>query len=157
LPATSTQSQVDAESLATSLMAYIREPLLAASQEIGERAVAEIQESLSVPVERLPGGVVIRSAPGEPPRMETGALRENVEYVVLLDDEGVPEIHVMSDRPPQGAGDQADAAAILEYGGVNQAGREVAPRPYMAPEADRIAEWAPEVVARHIAQHFGTE
>jgi hypothetical protein len=118
-------------------------PALArALREIGKEEAAEIQSELSVPVGRgAAGNVVQRSAPGERPRMEHGILRANVGYAV---DAGgrLPELTVFASRPAEDAGDDPDAAVILETE-LN--------RPFMGPAARRLEGYAAEKLARHMA------
>lgn len=58
-----------------------------------ESVVAEIRDRLNVPVEYAPGEngktIVIRSVQGEPPRRETGALRESIAGEVTSDENKV--------------------------------------------------------------------
>lgn len=133
----------------------LREPVLSAFEEIGEKEVLSIKASLSIPVTRDENGNVIeRSAPGEAPRMDDDILRQNIEHVTLLNEDGVPELDVLASRPPHDEGDQSNAAEVLEFGGTSAQGRYVAPRPFMRPAADRIAEYAADVLSQKISEHL---
>lgn len=123
----------------------------AALHEIGRAEVRAIEAHLSVPVERdWAGNVVKRSEPGEAPRKEEDILRQNVAYHVVKEDGSLlPTLYITASRPPQEPDDDPNAAIILEEGGVSNWGY-VAPRPFMAPAAERIAKYAAEVVAEHL-------
>src|SRR5688572_31361803 len=124
----SSKAQIDGDAI----LDAIRPALNAALFEIGERETESIIASLSVPVVRDAGGnVVERSKPGEPPRVDEDVLRQNVVFDVVYD-EGVPVLTIEASRPPESAGDNADAAVILEEGGVSNFG-PIEPRPFMAP------------------------
>ena len=118
------------------LRAALRQPLLAALEALGEREVAEIKLSLDVPWPPA-------SIKGESPHRRTGTLQANVEHVTLLSDEtGLPALEIMSDRPPQGDGDDANAAVILELE-LN--------RPYMRPAVTRLEGYAVEFLASRLS------
>lgn len=121
--------------------------LRAALEDIADRATANIREAISIPVEYAEGGLIIRSSPGEPPRREDGALMAGIDFNIV-DGEGLPELYITAER--LGMGD-ADAARVLEDGGLNGQGHYVAPRPYMAPEAEAIRGYGPEIVRNHLA------
>jgi hypothetical protein len=110
----------------------LRPVLTAALEQLGDIEVAFIQTTLRKPVEVGAGGKLIRSAPGEYPRMDEAVLLRNVRHAVSEGETGLPELLISVSRPPSGPGDQANAAEILEYGGFNQQGRRVEPRPFMA-------------------------
>lgn len=133
------------------LLAAIEPMAVRALTEIGDRALAEIEQSLSVPVGRdWSGRVIQRSMPGEPPRMEEDILRQNGSFDVQQDEEGF-YVRISFNRPAESPDDQPHAAQVLEFGGANQQGRWVAPRPFMVPAMSRIKSWAMEVVNRHFA------
>lgn len=73
------------------------------------RTVDYTRDLVSVPVE-YEGGSVIRSRPGEPPRMETGELRENITFTVVEDADGIKGTFI-STRPST-----PHVPAELEYG-----------------------------------------
>ena len=134
-------------------MAKIRRVLDAAIAPALKEIVKAEEEAtmahLSVPVERDFGGNVIkRSDPGDAPRMEDDILRQNVEGSVVKEESGSVG-YLVSSRPAEEAGDDPDAALILEFGGVSNWGY-VQPRPYMRPAAERMAEYAAEVIATHL-------
>lgn len=133
------------------LIAMLIPGMRAAAEAIGLQEVGEIQTRLSVPVERMPDGTVIRSAPGDSPRTEEGHLLMGVDSNVENGPSGLPELTISITRSP-GPGDQADAARILDEGGYNQQGRYVAPRPMAHPAAERIKEYAPTVVSEQISR-----
>jgi hypothetical protein len=131
------------------LFAAIEPIATAALTEIAEREVPAIELALSVPVTRdFAGRVVERSKPGEPPRMEEDILRQNGSWQINQDGESFV-LTISWTRPPEGGDDQPHAASILEFGGVNQQGKYVEPRPFMAPALERISGYALEVVERH--------
>jgi hypothetical protein len=124
-----------------------------AMDEIGKAETQAIQTHLSVPVQRGVGGHVIkRSEPNEAPRVEEDILRQNIEWRVVKED-GEPVLYITASRPPEEADDDPDAAAILEFGGQSNWGY-VQPRPFMQPALDRMADYAPEVIAKHLATNL---
>jgi len=132
-------------------MAAIEPKATAALREIAERAVGEIFAALSVPVERdFAGNVTQRSMPGQPPRMEEDILRQNGDFTIHQDAEGF-YCRISFNRPKESPDDQVNAAQVLEFGGVNQSGKLVEPRPFMAPALRRISDYADEIAKRHFA------
>jgi hypothetical protein len=122
----------------TLLARALRQPLLAALEALGDRVVDEIKADLDTP---WPPS----SVSGEAPHRRTGTLQANVEHVTLVDDATMlPSLTVMSDRPPQGPGDDPNAATVLELE-MN--------RPYMRPAFTRLESTA----AKFIAQRLGGE
>lgn len=94
------------ESKIKNLISAAVEPALV---EIGKAETDAIKSDLSVPVEyAMSGGrfvygggqplVIKRSLPGEPPRMETGKLRENVSFAIENNGNG-PTLQIVSSRP----------------------------------------------------------
>jgi hypothetical protein len=120
------------------LVRALRGPLLAALEALGDKAVSEIQASLSEPWPPA-------SRPGEAPHRRTGTLQANVEHVTLVSGEtGLPELTVMSDRPAVGEGDDSNAAVVLEM---------ELDRPYMRPAFTRLETTA----AAFLASRLGAE
>jgi hypothetical protein len=124
-----------------------------AMDEIGKAETKAIEAHLSVPVTRGVGGRVIRrSDPGDAPEKDEDILRQNIEWHVTKED-GEPVLYITASRPPQEPDDDPDAAAILEFGGESNWGY-VQPRPFMQPALDRMADYAPEVIAKHLATNL---
>lgn len=94
----------------------LTEMLVPALDALGKKEVASVRADLSVPVEMDDRGGIIRSKIGEPPRMEFGVLRENVEHDVLRG-EGteLPTLRIAASRPPISPSDDPHAAWILEF------------------------------------------
>lgn len=86
------------------------------------------------------GPLHIASAPGEPPAVLTGALRNSIGK----EDVRVVDRVVIETNVGTGLGVTADRdlapnyAARLEFGGVDQRGVRILPRPYMEPTALRV-------------------
>jgi hypothetical protein len=135
--------RVDAKAVEATIAPMLRR----AMDAIGDRAVANIRKAISVPVEYTSGGGIIRSNPGQPPRMEEGELHSGIDYEVIGGD-GLPELRVTAQRA--GFGDD-DAARVLEDGGLNGQGNYVAPRPFMRPEADEMRNYAVEMTREHLS------
>lgn len=90
------------------------------SQNISREMEASIKESLNIPVERKEGKL-IRSKAGNPPRRQTGRLRESIESKV--------EVSYHTVRLTAGdLGGKAPYALYLEYGSVS-----ILPRPFLLP------------------------
>lgn len=135
-------STVTDDSIARALGPGIRAGLA----QIGDRAVAELIESLSVPVEFV-GSQVIRSDPGDPPRMEEDMLRQSVDANVMPD-EPLPFLRVgMGPRP----GSDENVAMILEFGGPSSWGY-VEPRPAVGPQKDRIEGYAADEIGAGLSR-----
>jgi hypothetical protein len=117
--------------------------LVRALHAVGREEVAEVEAALSVPVGRNAAGMVVeRSKVGEPPRREHGILQGNVDYAI--DTQGrLPELVVFASRPAEEAGDDPDAAVVLEV---------ELHRPFMGPAARRLEGYAAEKIARHMGQ-----
>jgi hypothetical protein len=131
----------------------LRQPLLTALEALGVREVAAIEADLSVPVGRdAAGNVNARSAPGQPPRTDEGILKGNVTHSL---DAGslseLPSLTISAARPPEGDGDDPDAAVILEFGGVGNWGY-VQARPFMRPALNRLEGYAGDFVAAAVGQ-----
>ncbi|TXH56139.1 MAG: hypothetical protein E6Q97_07145 [Desulfurellales bacterium] len=131
------------------LMAALEPKITAALVEIGEAETLAIQKHLSVPVGRdFTGRVNQRSEPGDAPRMEEDILRQNISYIINQTPESFV-LTITAVRPPESHDDQPHAAAVLEFGGANQQGKYVAPRPFMYPALTRVAGYLEEVVGKH--------
>jgi hypothetical protein len=130
------QSTVTDNSVLRALEPGIRAGLL----QIGDRAVAELLSALSVPVEYV-GSQVIRSDPGEPPRMEEDALRQSTD-ANLIPGDPLPSLRVSVGPRPGG---DPDAATVLEFGGVSSWG-QIAARPFMRPQMLRIEGYAEDEI-----------
>ncbi len=109
-------------------------------QQIGDRSVMELMDRLSVPVE-YSGGMVIRSAPGEPPRMEYDELRQSCDSNLIMVGE-MPGVRISAG--PRASGD-SDAAIVLEYGGPGSWGH-IEARPYMGPQMIETEKYAKEEI-----------
>ena len=93
---------------------------LALSENVAREMEASIKESLNTPVERKDGKLV-RSTAGNPPRRQTGRLRDSIETKVA----------VSANTVRLTAGDlsgKAPYALYLEYGSVS-----ILPRPFLLP------------------------
>lgn len=64
------------------VMRVVRERIETEADSIGVAMVAGIRESISIPVEYLDGGFVVRSDPFDYPRKEFGQLWESQNHVV---------------------------------------------------------------------------
>jgi hypothetical protein len=95
--------------------------------DVGEEIKADIQESISTPVEYTSRGEIIRSLPGEPPRFEFGELYESIYYTVDDDNDTRIVLTVTTNRDPR-------VALALENG--TEDGR-IEERPYFAPARQR--------------------
>lgn len=84
---------------------------------LGGREVAQIKDDLSVPVAVGDDGKMIRSSPGDAPRMEFGVLRDNVAHEVVPGDGAVPlpTLRISSSRPPISPSDDPHAAFVLQF------------------------------------------
>lgn len=134
------------------LMAALEPRITAALVEIGEAETLAIQKHLSVPVGRdFTGRVNQRSEPGEAPRMEEDILRQNISYIINQEPDAFT-LTITAVRPPESPDDQPHAAAVLEFGGANQQGKYVAPRPFMFPALTRVAGYFEEVVAKRFSE-----
>jgi hypothetical protein len=133
----------------------LRQPLITALEALGVREVAAIEADLSVPVGRnAAGDVTTRSAPGQPPRTEEGVLRGNVSHAVSAGSLAeLPSLTVSAVRPPEGDGDDPEAAVILEFGGVGEWGY-VQARPFMRPALTRLEGYAGDFVAAAVGQNL---
>ena len=88
---------------------------------------AEIKASLNIPVERK-DGKTIHSLPGQPPRRQSGLLRDAIET----------DISVSGGKVSLIAGDlhgKAPYALYMEYGSLS-----VAPRPYLMPALSKYGQ-----------------
>jgi hypothetical protein len=133
---------------ATALKEAMISIVLPGLRAIGVKETAAIQADLSVPVGRdALGNVIQRSAPGEPPRMEEDILRQNIEWDIVREGEGIV-LEITAHRPAQEANDDEDAAVILEYGGVGNWG-PIAARPFMTPAMLRIEGYAEQEIVKH--------
>lgn len=107
-----------------------------ALRELGAAEVETIRSDISVPVGRDLFGVVIqRSVAGEPPRMETGELRDNIKFEVV--DEDGPVLYITSARPSS-----PEAPYNLE----------AMSRPYMSAAVERLEGYAASLIADHLAR-----
>lgn len=80
--------------------------------------------------QRPPRRPIQHSAPGEAPRYIEGSLKRLIFFAYESDRRGVVigPVGFRSSGVPR----------LLEYGGVNQNGKKVAPRPYMAPALEKV-------------------
>lgn len=114
----------------------IRAKLTSAMKVGGQHAEEDIAKAISVPVGRdFAGNPNVRSAPGRPPRLDTGQLHGNVEHTIISTDNSVGFV-VASSRP-----DTPDVPRDLEEGSAR-----VAPRPYMVPARERFRNGGKNVV-----------
>ena len=95
-----------------------RKAVRATLQEIGRNGRDHIRDKISVPVQRV-GSTIIRSDPGEPPRMEHKRLWKAVRYRVKAKAVSLAELVIYVHKS------RADVAAALEYGTS-----KIEPRPF---------------------------
>lgn len=109
---------------------------IAALDAGGAVAQAGIEQAISTPVKRdAEGNVTERSAPGEPPRLESGQLHGNVQHKTF-DSGNIVGVTVGVSRP-----ETPSAPVELEFGTSR-----VRPRPFMRPAMDRFAASDKQVV-----------
>jgi hypothetical protein len=106
----SKRAQPHAEVHEDAILRAITPGVRAGLDEIGDGAVAFLLDILSVPVE-YDGNKVIRSIPGESPRMETDALRQSTDSNIIEGGE-LPMLRVSVGPRPGGP---IDVAQTLEY------------------------------------------
>ncbi len=128
----SNRVQPQAEVQDERILRAITPAVLAGLDDIGDLAREFLLERLSVPVE-YEGNKVIRSAPGQFPRMEEDLLRQSTD-TKISDDGPLPSLNVSVGPRPGG---DANAAMVLEFGGQSSWGR-IEPRPFMGPTRDYI-------------------
>ncbi len=92
------------------IVSDLMEPL----EGVADAMVETVQEFISINVERQ-GGRVIRSAPGEHPRKDTGRLYESIQYEIERD-ESIITITIDTDTP---------YAPFLEFGTSKMAERPI--------------------------------
>lgn len=83
----------------------------------------------------------IASAPGEPPAVLTGALRNSVGFSRPVWDGLTVEAEVgvgLGTKPKGGKDPFTSYARRLEFGGVDRRGIRILPRPYMEPTSIRV-------------------
>ncbi len=108
--------------------AEIRAKMMRGLDALGGLSQTRIETTISVPVKRdAAGNVTERSAPGEPPRLDTGELHGNIAHQAW-DHGNILGVTVGAAKP-----DKPTVPVELELG----TGR-VAPRPFMRPEMDRL-------------------
>jgi hypothetical protein len=122
---------------ADTLIDDLRERAGTAFDEFGREVLDALRESVSVPVQYA-GSRVIRSAPGEPPRRETGDYRAGLGTELTFLPAGV-STSIFTDAP---------LGPWLENG----TSRGLAARPHFAPIFDRYAARAAETIGRRIFQ-----
>jgi hypothetical protein len=66
---------------------------------------------IGTPVERMGGGVVIRSNPEQPPRRDTGELQANLQHDVDRPDDNIVKLTFTTSRPSE-----PEVPGILEFG-----------------------------------------
>jgi bacteriophage HK97-gp10 putative tail-component len=113
----------------TDLFESIRADVFEEMEDFGKDVATDLKERISVPVGyRIGpkgGTYIIRSAPGEPPRKETGTLLNSVESEVETDAD-VVTLEISSDAP---------------YAGFLEDGTErMAPRPVWEDVADEYTD-----------------
>jgi hypothetical protein len=139
------QSTVSEELLRRAIMPGLKAGL----EQLGERGRTDLMDSLSVPVQ-YEGNKVIRSAEGDPPRMEEDMLRQSVDDNVFMQGE-MPVLRIsMGPRP----GGDEDAAEVLEWGGLSSWG-EVRARPAVRPLKTRLEGYAKDEIADGIRRTLG--
>ncbi len=110
-------------------------------EPVGERAVEQTKDDISVPVERDEEGGVQRSLPGEHPRTDTGDLLAHVES--LSDIEGDMDVlTVWSSRE-----ERPEVPTLLQTGT-----NKMEPRPYMIESFDRCKDDAYNVMVETLTQ-----
>jgi hypothetical protein len=124
-------------------MGKVMDAIAAGLKESGEDEVSHIRDDIGVPVEYAAGGV-IRSAPGEPPRRETGELWNSIKSAV-------------EKQPDRVTLQMAAGPALDEHGNDYAAGLEVgsghvAERPYMGPSMSRMEVAGIFNVVEHLKQ-----
>lgn len=101
----------------------LRGACVAGLESFMQSGVEDIQQSIAAPVERV-GSVIVRSAPGEPPRRDSSDLYNSVQRETL--DAGTGNVQgAIFTRNPVGK--------FMEYGTVH-----VLPRPFWAPARERL-------------------
>ncbi len=110
------------------VFAEIRAKMMRGLDALGGLSQTRIETSISVPVKRdAAGNVTERSAPNQPPRLDTGELHGNVEHKTW-DHGNIVGVTVGVSKP-----DKPWVPVELEEG----TGR-VKRRPFMRPEMDRL-------------------
>lgn len=115
--------------------------LAAGLREAGEDEESHIRKDIGIPVEYA-GGRVIRSAPGDAPRRETGTLYRSIKSGVASD---ADEVLLRVSAGPALSEQGFDYAAELETGHGS-----VAERPYMDPSKKRMEVGGAWVVAEKL-------
>jgi hypothetical protein len=119
--------------------------VLAACANAGEITGIEVVEFgktlIGTPVERMGGGVVIRSQPEEPPRADTKELQANLQHDVDRTGDDIVKLTFTTGRPSE-----PEVPAILEFGiGIQR-------RPYFVADGGQGSMWTEtERVATGIA------
>lgn len=100
---------------------------LTAEELVAYKRQRAINRRLGLKPPRRP---IKHSAPGEPPRYIEGSLKRLIFFAYQPDRRSVivGPVGFSSSTAPR----------VLEYGGVNQHGKKVAPRPYMAPALEKV-------------------
>lgn len=124
------------EGLGVGIIEEMRPRILAATRAAAIYLVGEIQVTLSGPrhgraykISRT-GRLHIASAPGEPPAVLYGRLRQSVTWT---------EPEWVGDVCASAVGPNVVYARRLEFGGVDSRGIRILPRPYMEPTVIRAA------------------
>jgi hypothetical protein len=129
-------------------------PLKSGTEALCRQSERRIKQRISIPVGRdANGNVVVRSAPGEPPRKEFGQLQSHVEHDVVVQGEKVVG-SVYSHRPPREPRDDPNAAVRLEYGGYSH-GVHIQPRPHVVQEVELLRNSAAAEYADQLKAHLG--
>jgi hypothetical protein len=119
--------------------------LTSALSALGAHEQAAIEQTVSHPVERGPGGHVTKRSPdGGYPWMDEGILHGNIGFEVEPGElEQLPTLTIYASRP-EGS---PNAAYDLEYGHG-----KAAERPFMRPALVRLEDYAADFIAGKLSQ-----
>jgi len=115
------------------------------AQSTAQRAKNKIRRGgRSGRVYEISGQTHQASAPGEPPANLTGALAESIHWTRMEGPSGSADAFVTD---PKGA--------TLEYGGFNESGRYIEPRPFFGPSATEAIAAARGTLAKRLRKRRG--
>lgn len=136
------------DDLGPDALAELRAPAQATLLAVGVFLAGELKRTLSGPrhgaVYRISrtGRLHVASAPGEPPAVLYGNLRNSIGHssVTWNDWTASIEVGVGLGQPPAGGVNVNSYAARLEFGGVDSRGTRILPRPYIEPTMVRTEQ-----------------